>query len=207
MADDKQDKQEKQGKQEKQPQAPQKKEETSIIRISGKDIAGSYKIEKALNQVKGIGLNLASAIAIAAERHYKIDRNSRIGSLSDEQMAQLEEVIKNPGKEGIPPFMFNRRRDFDTNIDMHLVGSDLIVRTKQDIDADIRNQTWRGFRHQYRQKVRGQKTRSTGRTGETIGVMKKTVEAAEKAAKAAPAQQASKAAAPAAAPKAAEEKK
>ena len=48
---------------------------------------------------------------------------------------------------------------------MHVVGTDLIVQTKQDIDDMVKQQTWVGFRHQYGQKVRGQRTRSTGRTG------------------------------------------
>ncbi|MGD0511191.1 MAG: 30S ribosomal protein S13, partial [Candidatus Micrarchaeaceae archaeon] len=46
------------------------------------------------------------------------------------------------------------------------------------------SKTWRGFRHQYGQKVRGQSTRSTGRTGITVGVTKKSIQTAEKAAKA-----------------------
>lgn len=172
----------KEAKEVKQEKPQAKREETSIIRIAGKDINGNFRMIKALNQVKGIGLNLANAIAIVAERDLKIDRNSKMGSLSEEQIAKVEEIIKAPNNSGIPLYMLNRRRDVDSNLNMHLVGSDLTIRNKQDIEADIRNQNWRGFRHQYRQKVRGQKTRSTGRTGETIGVMKKSAAQAQAAA-------------------------
>lgn len=44
---------------------------------------------------------------------------------------------------------------------------------RQDINRDISIRTWRGYRHQHGQKVRGQHTRSSGRTGATVGVMKK----------------------------------
>ncbi|MDE1825113.1 MAG: 30S ribosomal protein S13 [Candidatus Micrarchaeota archaeon] len=161
---------------------PSKKEE-SIVRIAGRDINGSFPIAKALNQVKGIGLNMARGIALIAERKFDIKTSTQIGSLDDKQVEELESVIKEPAKFGIPTFLLNRQRDTDTNQSMHLVGSDLIVRTRQDIEAEIRSQSWRGFRHQYRQKVRGQRTRSTGRTGETIGVMKKSVAPATAGAK------------------------
>ena len=45
-----------------------------------------------------------------------------------------------------------------------------------------KNTKLRGFRHQYGQKVRGQKTRSTGRTGSTVGVVKKSLQPAKKGA-------------------------
>ncbi|MDE1856273.1 MAG: 30S ribosomal protein S13 [Candidatus Micrarchaeota archaeon] len=155
----------------------QKKEE-SIVRIAGKDINGSFRIAKALNHVKGIGLNMAHGIALLTERKFGIKMDTQIGSLTDEQIEKVETIIKEPAKFGIPTYMLNRRREPDTNKDMHLVGSDLIVKQKQEIEAEIRRQSWRGYRHQYGQRVRGQRTRSTGRTGETIGVMKKSVAAA-----------------------------
>ena len=65
---------------------------------------------------------------------------------------------------------------------MHMIGVDLTVKNRQDVDNMIRIQAWRGHRHQYGQKVRGQRTRSTGRTGATMGVMKKSAEAQAKAA-------------------------
>lgn len=158
---------------------------TSIIRIAGKDINGNFRIQKALNQVRGIGTNLASAIATVAENKFSISKETRIGSLSDEQLSKIEQIIKDPAREGIPIFMLNRKKDPEGGRDMHLVGSDLIVSVKQDIDRDVRIQTWRGFRHQYGQKVRGQRTRSTGRTGATVGVTKKAAAEAAKAAQAA----------------------
>ncbi|MGI0141959.1 MAG: 30S ribosomal protein S13 [Candidatus Micrarchaeales archaeon] len=166
-----------------QARKPQQAVEQSIVRIAGKDINGAFPIPKALNQVKGIGLNMAHAIAMMAERTFNIKTTTEIGSLSDQDIEKLETIIKNPEKHKIPIFMLNRQREPETNQNMHLVGSDLIVKQRQEIEAEIRKQSWRGYRHQYKQKVRGQRTRSTGRTGETIGVMKKSAAAAAAPAK------------------------
>ena len=164
-------------KQEKH-QAHQAKNEQSIIRIAGRDINGSFAIPKALNQVKGIGLNMAHAMTLMVEKNFNIKSSTQIGSLTDEQIDKIESIIKEPAKFGIPTYLLNRQRDKDTNLDMHMAGSDLTVRTRQDIEAEIKVQSWRGYRHQYKQRVRGQRTRSTGRTGDTIGVMKKSVQPA-----------------------------
>ncbi len=169
-------------KEENKQEAKQKREEASIVRIAGRDINGNFKITKALMQVKGIGATMASAISNIAKSKFGIDPSTRIGSLSEEKIAELESIMKNPLKFGIPEYLLNRRKDRETGENMHLIGSDLTVRVRQDIDYDIKIQTWRGFRHQYGQKVRGQRTRSTGRTGATVGVTKKATEQAQKSA-------------------------
>ena len=156
---------------------------TSIIRIAGKDINGSYKMIRGLMQIKGIGHGMARALAISYENEYKVSKETELKDLSDAQVAQLEAMIKDPQKlKNIPKFMLNRRKDSETGEDMHMIGVDLTVKNRQDVDNMIRIQAWRGHRHQYGQKVRGQRTRSTGRTGATMGVMKKSAEAQAKAA-------------------------
>jgi small subunit ribosomal protein S13 len=166
--------------QQPQAQAKAKKEETSIVRIAGRDINGNYKISRALDQVKGIGNNMANAITLIAQRKFNISPESKIGSLGDKEVLELESIMKDPIKFGIPAYFVNRNKDRETGANIHIIGSDLTVKVKQDVDNDIKLQTYRGFRHQYGQKVRGQKTRSTGRTGATVGVTKKTAEAALK---------------------------
>ncbi len=191
---------------EQKPKAQQhaeKKAAASIVRIAGRDINGELDIPSSLMQIKGIGYNLAHALSLSIKEAYNIDSSATLGSLSDQDIGNIETLLKDPKKTKIPIYMFNRRNDRDSGEDMHLVGTDLIVKVRQDIDNDIRIQSWRGFRHRWGQKVRGQKTRSTGRTGETVGVTKKAAEEAEKAAKApsggkAPAASAAPAAAPAA---------
>ncbi len=175
--------QQQQGKQKKeqQPQKEQRKESrergpqkaTSIIRIGGKDINGDLNIERALSNIKGIGHNLSHVISHTVETKLSIPRSTTLGSLSEAQIESIEDVIKEPTKYGIPLYMLNRRKDMETGKDVHVIGNDLLFATRQDVNRDVTLRAWRGYRHQHGQKVRGQRTRSTGRTGATIGVMKK----------------------------------
>jgi small subunit ribosomal protein S13 len=150
-----------------------KHEAVSIIRLAGKDVDGELSIVRALDEVKGIGSSMANALSFAIEKKLKIARSTSIGALTEEQITQIEEVIKEPQKVEIPVYMLNRRKDFETGKDVHNAGNDLVFSTRQDVAREVSLRTWRGFRHQYGQKVRGQHTRSTGRTGATVGVMKK----------------------------------
>lgn len=172
---------------EQKPKAQQEKQKAqaqSIVRIAGRDIDGDLDIQAALMQIKGIGYNLASALSISIRDMYNIPKSTTIGSLDEEGIEKIEGLLKDPKQAKIPLYLLNRRNERETGENLHLVGTDLIVKVKQDIDNDIKIQSWRGFRHRWGQKVRGQKTRSTGRTGATVGVTKKAAEEAQKAAKA-----------------------
>jgi len=140
-----------------------------IVRICGTDLDGSKKLAYGLAKISGVGINFARAVAKVAG----ISPDLRIGMLTDEQVKKIEEIINNPEKSGIPSFMFNRRKDLETGLDKHLYGSDLAIRWKMDIDFLKALKCWRGVRHSLGLKVRGQKTRTTGRKGKTVGVRKK----------------------------------
>ncbi|MCL4373438.1 MAG: 30S ribosomal protein S13 [Candidatus Marsarchaeota archaeon] len=165
--------------------APKREEAASIIRLSGRDIDGSLNIQRALSRIKGIGYNLSNSIAKAVELKLGIQRSTPLGSLSEQQISEIEKIIKDPASAGIPSFMLNHNKDAETGLPKHYVGNDLLFTTRQDVNRDVSLKAWRGFRHQYGQKVRGQHTRSTGRTGVTVGVTKKAIVAAQKEAKAA----------------------
>jgi small subunit ribosomal protein S13 len=160
---------------------------SSIVRVAGRDVDGSLNIERALSNVKGIGMNLSHALALVIESNLGIPKKTEVGSLDEAQIAQIENLIKDPVSVGIPTYLINRNKDAETGKDLHMVSNDLIFTTRQDISRDIANKTWRGYRHQYGQKVRGQATRSTGRTGITVGVTKKSVQQAKPAPKGGPA--------------------
>lgn len=179
---------------------------SSIIRLAGRDVNGSLSIERALFHVRGIGVNMAHALSHAVELKLGVQRSTSIGSLDEQRIAAIEAIIKDPVANGIPSYMVDHRKNFENGNDVHYVGNDLLLAMRQDISRDVTLRTWRGYRHQYGQRVRGQRTRSTGRTGATVGVMKKAAkemaQAAEKAEKAEKAPKGAKpaAAAPAAAP-------
>jgi len=69
--------------------------------------------------------------------------------------------------------MLNRPKDMETGKDLHLTGADLKLRIKTDIEEMKNLKSWRGYRHAYGLRVRGQHTKTTGRSGKAMGVKKK----------------------------------
>jgi len=140
-----------------------------IVRIAGTDISGELGLPWGLAKIKGVGYNFAMAIC----RVLGLDPSMKIGFLSDSEIEKIEDLLRDPAKYGIPSWMFNRRKDYETGKDMHLVGSDLIFYARQDIEREIRIKSWRGVRHALGYKVRGQRTHTTGRLGPTVGVKRR----------------------------------
>lgn len=147
------------------------KEFRHIVRIAGTDLDGGKKLIYGLTKIKGIGVAMATTIAQVAN----LDPAMKIGELSNEDVEKIESIIKDPIKYGIPARLMNRRKDLETGKDLHLVGPDLALRVKSDIDLMKEIKSWKGIRHMYGLKVRGQRTRTTGRTGKTVGVKRKAV--------------------------------
>lgn len=139
-----------------------------IIRIAGNDIPGEKKTIIGISQVKGIGFNLANAILIIL----KIDPNSNIGYLTDSQVQTIEGAVKNPSSINMPSWFLNRRKDIETGNNLHLITSDIDFNVRNDIEREKNTNSWRGFRHTFGLKVRGQRTRTTGRKGGAVGVRK-----------------------------------
>ena len=140
-----------------------------ILRIIDADVDGSLKMQHALKRIKGISLSLANAILKKAD----IDPNTRAGFVTEAQIEKIEEIIKEPAKFGLPNWILNRRKDQETGKDMHMISADLVLRTKMDIEQMKEIRSWRGYRHAYGLKVRGQRTKTTGRSGKALGVKKK----------------------------------
>lgn len=146
-----------------------------IVRLFGQDVDGTMKVPYALAMVKGIGYNTARAIV----RQLGIDKDRRLGELSDSELKKIEEALSDKTIKGLPSWMLNRRKDYESGLDLHLVTSELIFYARNDIEREKKIKSWRGVRHSLGLKVRGQRTRTTGRTGATVGV--KRVKAAQPA--------------------------
>jgi len=142
-----------------------------ILRITDTDVDGTLKAPYALRKIEGISLNLATAILKKAG----VDPHIKAGFLTEAEIERIEEIIKEPTKHGLPEWLLNRRKDLETGKDMHLISADLILRTKMDIEKMKDLKSWRGYRHAYGLKVRGQRTRTTGRAGKAVGVKKKAI--------------------------------
>jgi len=140
-----------------------------IVRIAGTDIDGKMKLVWGLASIKGIGYSTALAVA----RILGLNPEMLIGYLTEEQVSKIESVIQDLTKLGLPSWMYNRRNDIESGVNLHLIGSDLLLYARRDIEREIKIGSWRGARHKLGYKVRGQRTRTTGRLGMTVGVRKK----------------------------------
>jgi len=147
------------------------KEFRHIIRVAGADLDGAKKVGYALTGVKGIGIGLAKVIAQKAG----VDPQIRLGFLPEANVQKIEEILKNSAKYGLPSYLLNRRKDRESGTDVHLIGPDLTLQNKTDIDEMKNMKSWKGFRHAHALKARGQRTRTTGRKAKAVGVKKKRV--------------------------------
>ncbi|HIA26092.1 MAG TPA: 30S ribosomal protein S13 [Candidatus Nitrosopelagicus sp.] len=139
-----------------------------MVRILGNDIPGDKKMVIALTQIKGVGYMFANSII----NNLKIDSSIRIGNLSNELIKSIENIIQNPTSSNFPSWFLNRRKDVETGEDKHLITSDIDFTVRNDVEREKATGSWRGYRHMFGLKVRGQRTRCTGRKGGAVGVAK-----------------------------------
>ena len=121
-----------------------------------------------LTQIKGIGHSFATAILDTL----KININSNIGNLTEENVQAIEKLILDPISAKFPTWFLNRRKDIETGADLHLLTSDIPFTLRNDIERERVAASWRGYRHMSGLKVRGQRTRTSGRKGGAVGVAK-----------------------------------
>jgi len=137
-----------------------------LVRISRKDVDGNKKIEQALTEIKGVGLSLSRSICLTLD----LNLDEKIGYTSDEDVAKIEELLENPQKFNIPTWMLNRRNDYTTGEDLHLIESDLDMTLRDDLNRMKKTRSYKGRRHEVGLPVRGQRTKSTFRHSSTVGV-------------------------------------
>jgi len=143
------------------------------LRLSGREIDGNLQIPKALRRVKGIGNNLADSMSKIIISSIKVPTTEKIGNLDDKQIKIIESIIADPIKFGLPTHLLNRRKEYYTGQNMHLVGSDLDFRIKQDKQFQMALKSYKGVRYPLGLAVRGQRTKTQGRKGKTMGVQRK----------------------------------
>ncbi|MBI0584360.1 MAG: 30S ribosomal protein S13 [Methanomassiliicoccus sp.] len=136
-----------------------------IVRIMNTDIDGNRPMAMGIQNVKGVGPRVAAVVA----RRTGIKPSERMGNLSEAQTTAIEKMIANY-PEFAPHWAVNRQNDVETGEDQHIFGVDLDIVRKDDINRMKMIRCYKGVRHEQGQKVRGQKTRSNGRTGLTMGV-------------------------------------
>lgn len=141
-------------------------ETQEIVRIARTGIDGTKPISKALSGLKGVGDMYAHAIA----KEIDVEEDQRLGDLTEDKIDEIEEIIKNPEQIDLPDWLRNRRKERDTGDDNHLIESDLELKEEFDIRRLKEIDSYRGWRHEIGLPVRGQKTKSSFRSGSKIGV-------------------------------------
>ena len=136
-----------------------------FVRIGKTDLDGTKSVERSLTDLSGIGRRTARIIAERAD----IDRTATFGALEDEEIEGIVDLVEGFGEDA-PEWMTNHRNDFFDGETTHETGNDLGMTRRQDINRMKMIDSYRGVRHKRGQKVRGQRTQSTGRSEGTIGV-------------------------------------
>jgi small subunit ribosomal protein S13 len=151
-----------------EPSADEEDEDEDIqyfVRIGQTDLDGTKSVERALTDMNGVGRRVARIIADKAE----VDRRDVLGALDEDTIEDIVELVEGYADE-VPEWLTNHQRDFFTGETTHETGNDLDMSRRQDINRMKMVDSYRGVRHKRGQKVRGQRTKSTGRTEGTIGV-------------------------------------
>ena len=146
------------------------KDDVTLVRVLGRDIRGDIKLGTALTKIKGISWAFSNAVC----KILKLDRSVRIQDVGKEDMAKIEEFIKNPE---VPGFLKNRRKDLDDGEDKHVSGVDLKLRTEFDIKRMRKIRSYKGARHAVNLPVRGKRTKGNFRRnrGKSVAAAKKKV--------------------------------
>lgn len=151
-----------------------------IVRIAGKDMRGHIPFKRSLLRVRGISHGLTNSIAASIKKELGIAPDMKVGELTDEQIEKIDKILFSLSEHNLPSFILNRRCDFDSGKDRHVIMNDLVFTESQDVERSKKEYSWKGYRHAYGQKVRGQKTRNTGRKGMAVGVLRKAIIAQQK---------------------------
>lgn len=146
-----------------------------IVRVANVDLPGNKQIRFALTNIKGLGINFADVICAVTG----VDKQAKTGFLSDENIQQLNKAVLDPAGYGIPSWFFNRKKDYETGEDKHLLTGTLTFVRENDLKRLKKIKTLRGVRHQKGLPVRGQRTKSHFRKnkGKVVGVAKKKLPA------------------------------
>ena len=142
-----------------------------IIRILNTDLKGEKQMVVALQRIKGVNYNFAQALCHSCA----IPINKKAGDLTDAEEKRLQDVILRPTQHGIPAWMFNRRLDYETGEDKHLLSGDIAFTVENDKKRETRMRSYNGVRYPARLTVRGQRTKSNFRLNKGKVTIKRKV--------------------------------
>jgi small subunit ribosomal protein S13 len=109
-----------------------------MARIAGVDLPPNKRVEIGLTQIFGLGRSNAQRVLLTA----KVDRNTRVKDLSEDEVSRIRKTIQDDFK----------------------VEGDLRKEVAQDIKRLMDIGCYRGLRHRRNLPVRGQRTHTNART-------------------------------------------
>jgi len=139
-----------------------------FVRIGTTDLDCTKSVRVALTGITGVGRHTSTVLS----RMAKVDEYSKLGRLDEAAVNRLRAAVEKY-TANIPSWMANRPKDLYTGEKRHLFGVDVALARDEDVNMMRKIRCYKGIRHETGQKVRGQRTKSTGRTGATVGVKKK----------------------------------
>merc|ERR1712038_2154163 len=137
-----------------------------ILRIQNTNIDGNIKIGHALTSIRGMGRRFTDLTLKKAE----IDQSKRAGQINEAELERISTVMANPKNFKIPVWFLNRQRDIK---DSKLTSNSLDNKLREDLERMKKIRIHRGIRHHWGLRVKGQKTKTTGRHGRAVGVLAK----------------------------------
>ncbi|VVB95451.1 30S ribosomal protein S13 [uncultured archaeon] len=149
-----------------------------IVRIANTDLEGRRSVVYGLTGIKGISRRIAKILTVNAG----LDPQATIGYLKDNEIEKLQSSVDNITTI-VPTWMVNKQNDIMSGEDRHLIGIDVMLGLNEDLNLMKKMRSYKGVRHEKGLRVRGQRTRSTGRKGRTVGVTRAAIQAKAAAAK------------------------
>lgn len=139
-----------------------------IVRIANTDLEGKKSVQYSLTGINGINRRSARIIADISG----IDPAATMGYLEDEQIETMNKTVDDI-ESILPVWMLNRRKDILSGEDKHIIATDVLLIKREDLNNMKKTRSYKGIRHERGHKVRGQRTKSTGRRGLVVGVKRK----------------------------------
>jgi len=149
-----------------------------IVRIANTDIDGNRSLMMGIQSIKGVGPRVAAIVA----RRIGLDPRGKMGNLTEAETEKIEKIVLSY-PDYAPSWAVNRQDDIETGEDRHIFGVDLDITNRADVNRMRMIRSYKGLRHEQGHRVRGQRTRSNGRTGLTMGVSRARVQQPGAAAK------------------------
>jgi len=144
-----------------------------LVRIGNKDIPGKMPIYRGLANIYGVGRNLAKGLALVFQEKEGIPFDQKIGTLTDEQIQKLRAIVEAPEKKEIPAWMVNIPVEYETGKPKHLISANLQLEHRNTLKRLQAMKSYRGLRLSWGLRVRGQRTKSSGRVNGKKGRYRK----------------------------------